>query len=287
MRDVRLAVGQWPVARDLDANLDAAERFLRRAANDGAALCVLPEMFNAPYELPVLRTAGEPQNGRTVETLRALARELELWIVGGSLCETPPKPHRPSDERGHLHNTSFVIAADGEIQGVHRKIHLFDVDVAPTDGRPGVTVCESNLFTPGERPLVLTTPFGTLGVAVCYDVRFPEVFAEFERRGVEIVAIPAAFSNVTGTAHWHLVMRGRAVDYQVFLAAALPSPIAREQLRRVWTLARGRPLGRGSRGARDERRIVHGRIACRNAGARPPRTSAPRAPASRSLRNLA
>jgi predicted amidohydrolase len=101
---------------------------------------------------------------------------------------------------------------------VHRKVHLFDVALAD------VNVKESEVFTPGEAPLVLDLPFARLGIAICYDTRFPGIFRHFEERGVEVVALPAAFSRTTGAAHWHLLMRSRAVDYQVYLAAACPAP---------------------------------------------------------------
>lgn len=209
MRDVTLTVGQWPVVDDLAVNLDEAETFLRWSAERGADLCVLPEMFQTPYELEVMKSRAEPLAGPSVRRIGALAGELGLWVVAGSVAE---------QRDGCTANTAVVFSDAGEIRGVHRKIHLFDVSL------PSVQVRESSLFEPGDRPLVVDTPFCRLGVAICYDVRFPAVFGFFEERGVEVVAVPAAFSRTTGEAHWDIVMRSRAIDYQVYLAAACPSP---------------------------------------------------------------
>ena len=209
MKDFVLAVGQWVVSRDKERNLLAAESFLRRAAREEADLCLLPEMFQTPYELPLMRSSAEEACGPTLERIGTLARELELYVVAGSFCER---------DGGCYHNSSFVLGPDGDVLGVHRKIHLFDVSLE------SVKVTESAVFAPGERPLVVETPFCRLGVAVCYDTRFPGIFHHFEAERVEVVAIPAAFSRTTGSAHWHLLMRSRAVDYQVYLAAACPAP---------------------------------------------------------------
>lgn len=209
MKDFTLAVGQWPVVKEKVRNLESAESFLRAAAEKGATLCVLPEMFQTPYELPLLRSSAEGSEGPTLKRLRSVTRELKLFVVAGTFCEK-----RQDD----YYNSAFVLDPDGEILGVHRKIHLFDVALE------SVNVKESTVLTPGDRPLVVETPFCRLGVCVCYDARFPDVFRYFESQGVEAVAIPAAFSQTTGTAHWHLLMRSRAVDYQVYLAAACPAP---------------------------------------------------------------
>jgi predicted amidohydrolase len=166
-------------------------------------------MFQTPYELPLLRSSAEDLDGPTLARLRSVAQELKLHVVAGTFCEKRPDGY---------YNSAFVLDPDGEILGVHRKIHLFDVALE------SVNVQESAVLTPGDRPLVLETPFCRLGVCVCYDTRFPDVFRYFESQGVEAVAIPAAFSQTTGAAHWHLLMRSRAVDYQVYVAAACPAP---------------------------------------------------------------
>ena len=209
MKDFILAVGQWPVVPEKETNLARAEAFLRSAAREGASLCLLPEMFQAPYELPLIEASAEEEDGPTLTRIRGLARELALHVVAGSFCE----------RRGaSLHNSSFVVGPRGETLGVHRKIHLFDASLST------VALRESSVLTGGEMPLVVETPLCRLGVAICYDARFPAVFRYFEEQGVDVVVLPAAFSQETGGAHWHVLMCSRAVDYQVYLAAACPAP---------------------------------------------------------------
>ncbi|MBI4605903.1 MAG: carbon-nitrogen hydrolase family protein [Planctomycetes bacterium] len=209
MNSFVMAVGQWPVSSEKGENLERAERFLRRAAREGAALCLLPEMFQTPYELARLRASAEEGIGPSIERVALLARELRVHVVAGSICE------RAGDR---FHNTAFVLGPDGRVLGKHRKIHLFDVSLET------VNVQESAVLSPGDRPLVLDLPFCRLGVCICYDTRFPAVFRFFEERGVEVAAIPAAFSRTTGAAHWHLLLRSRAVEYQIYVAAACPAP---------------------------------------------------------------
>lgn len=209
MKDFTLSVGQWPVTDDRESCLAAAENTLRRAAAAGAKLALLPEMFQTPYELGAMRTQAEDLEGPSLERIRSLARELSLYVVAGSICE------KRGDSR---YNTAVVIGPEGTDLGVHRKIHLFDVELDT------VRVRESAVLTAGETPLIVDTPFCRLGVMVCYDARFPEIFRFFEEAKVEVIAIPAAFSRTTGAAHWDILMRSRAIDYQVFLAAACPAP---------------------------------------------------------------
>lgn len=209
MRDFKIAVGQWPVARDKAVNLDRAEAFLQGAARAGAELCLLPEMFQTPYELGRLRSNSETAEGPTLTRMRSLAEKLRIHLVAGSFCEA---------RDGEYFNSSYVIGPGGAILGVHRKIHLFDVNLET------VRVQESSVLSAGDAPLVVETPLCRLGVCICYDTRFPAIFKAFEERGVEVAAIPAAFSRTTGALHWHLLMRLRAVDYQIYLAAACPAP---------------------------------------------------------------
>jgi omega-amidase len=209
MEDCILAAGQWPVSPDKISNLDRAEQVLREAARLKARLCVLPEMFQTPYEIERFRAAAEYADGPSLTRVRALAQELRLHVVAGSI------PERAGEK---VFNSSFVVAPDGSILGAHRKIHLFDVDI------PAVRVRESDVVSPGDRPLVLELPFCRLGVAICYDARFAAIFRYFEDRGVEVVAVPAAFSRTTGAAHWHALMRTRAVESQVYLAAVCSAP---------------------------------------------------------------
>jgi predicted amidohydrolase len=210
VKDFTIAIGQWPVVPSRDENLDRAERFLRAAAREGAALCVLPEMFQTPYELDLMERAAEPSTGPSLTRIREAARELRLHVVAGSF---------PEREGRSIYNASFLVGPDGGLLGRHRKIHLFDVSLAE------VKVKESAVLSPGDAPLIAELPFCRLGVAICYDVRFPEIFRAFESARVDVIALPAAFSRTTGAAHWHLLLRSRAVDCQAYVAAACPAPV--------------------------------------------------------------
>jgi omega-amidase len=210
VKDFTIAVGQWPVVSRKDENLERAETFLRDAAREGAALCVLPEMFQTPYELDAMERAAEPADGPTLTRIRDAARDLRLHVVAGSF---------PERDGSAIYNASFLIGPDGAVIGRHRKIHLFDVSLEE------VKVKESAVLSPGDAPLVAELPFCRLGVAICYDVRFPEVFRFFESSRVDVIALPAAFSRTTGAAHWHLLLRSRAVDCQAYVAAACPAPL--------------------------------------------------------------
>ena len=134
MRDFIVAVGQWPVDDDRERCLDLAEKSLRAAAAKGAALCVLPEMFQTPYELPMMHSRAEPLDGPTLGRIRSLAKELSLHVVAGSFCEA---------HENDYFNTAVIIGPDGGDLGVHRKIHLFDVSLAT------VNVQESSVFQAG------------------------------------------------------------------------------------------------------------------------------------------
>jgi predicted amidohydrolase len=228
-------------------------------------------MFQTPYELARLRESAESANGPTLERIRSAARKLSVHVVAGSFCE---------ELDGRRFNSSYFLGPVGEILGVHRKVHLFDVCLDT------VKVQESDVFSSGDAPLVVETPFARVGVAICYDTRFPAIFKTFETRGVEVAAIPAAFSRTTGAAHWHLLMRSRAVDYQIFLAAACRRPSSRLRTSRTGTRSWWTPGLRPRRSGRGRRNDHRGSV--RNAARdRPPRASPPPAPPGGPLPQLA
>lgn len=137
------------------------------------------------------------------------AKEKNIWIVGGSI------PERENDK---LYNTCVVVNNNGEIVGKHRKVHLFDIDV------PGkITFKESDSLSPGNQPTLVDTPWGSIGIGICYDIRFPEYAMMLRERGARILVYPGAFNTITGPAHWELLQRARAVDNQVFVATCSPA----------------------------------------------------------------
>jgi omega-amidase len=137
------------------------------------------------------------------------AKELKIWIVGGSI---------PEREGEKVYNTCVIVNEDGDIVGKHRKMHLFDIDV------PGkITFKESDSLSPGDSPTVFESPWGMIGVGICYDIRFPEYAMWLRQLGARILIYPGAFNMVTGPAHWELLQRARAVDNQLFVAACSPA----------------------------------------------------------------
>ncbi len=211
MRDeFRAALCQFPVTGDKQENLARAEEMVARAAEAGAQLVVLPEMFNCPYDTRYFPLFAEQcPEGPTSQALARWARRSGIYLVGGSI---------PEREGERIYNTSLIYGPDGELLGKHRKVHLFDVDVA---GR--IRFCESEVISCGFCPTVVGTALATLGVAICYDLRFPELARTMVLRGAEVLVYPAAFSVPTGSAHWHVLLRARAVDNQVFVLAASPA----------------------------------------------------------------
>ncbi|MEA2405102.1 MAG: deaminated glutathione amidase [Thermoleophilaceae bacterium] len=191
-----------------DRNLAAADRLTRAAAADGAELIVLPEKFNAIGDDDVLRANAEPLDGPSIAWARATARELGVDLVAGSIAE-----RREGQDK--LSNTSVHIGPEGEIKALYRKIHMFDVVV------DGVEYRESAAEAPGDEVVLSETAAGVpLGLTVCYDLRFPELYRILAVRGARVVTLPAAFTKVTGRAHWEILIRARAIENQAFVVAA-------------------------------------------------------------------
>jgi deaminated glutathione amidase len=206
---VRAAAVQLNSTEDKDRNLASADRLTRAAAADGAELVVLPEKFNVLGTAQHYRDAAEPlEGGRTIGWAREIARELQIDLVAGSISEL-------REGRDKLSNTSVHVGPDGEIKGVYRKIHMFDVVVDGQEYR------ESEAEEPGEEIVLSETANHVeLGLTVCYDLRFPELFRILAVRGARVITLPAAFTKFTGQAHWEILIRARAIENQAFMIAA-------------------------------------------------------------------
>ncbi|MBR0162734.1 MAG: carbon-nitrogen hydrolase family protein [Oscillospiraceae bacterium] len=200
-----IGVCQLRTETDYEATMEKAEAMIRESAASGADIVVLPEMFSCPYNRQYFRVFAERGHEDTCRRLAAWARENRILLIGGSV---------PEREGDLLYNTGFVYDAQGQLLARHRKVHLFDVDL------PGMRFFESRTFTPGKEITVFDTGFGRMGLAVCFDVRFPELFRAMARRGAEVIFLPAQFNMTTGPAHWEATLRTRAVDNEVFLVAA-------------------------------------------------------------------
>lgn len=193
-----------------DENLDQAVQQVAEVAAE-VELVVLPEMFSTSYEVPHWPDAAEAvPGGPTCSLLSELAREHGIHLLGGS---------QPELDNGLVYNTATLWSPAGELLLKHRKVHLFDVDIPG-----GITFFESDFLQPGHEVSVVDTPLGTMGVAICFDVRFPEMFRLMALRGAELVLLPAAFNTTTGPAHWETNLRCRAFENTIYLAGCSAAP---------------------------------------------------------------
>ncbi len=210
MKYFKIAVCQMKVVDDKALNIKKAVNMMREAAQNKADMVILPEMFNCPYDNEKFREYAENRtDSRTLQVVSAAARKFKLHLVAGSI---------PEAEDGKIYNSSFIFNPEGVLIGHHRKLHLFDIDI------PGeISFKESETITSGDRITVLETVICRLGVAICYDIRFPELLRLMALKGVELMVIPGAFNQKTGPAHWEVLVRSRAVDNQFFVAAASPA----------------------------------------------------------------
>jgi len=202
------AAVQMSSGPDRSVNLARASGLVREAAERGARLILLPEVFAWRGPRQEERSHAERIPGATTAVLAALARELGVHLCAGSLLEAVPGEPRPF-------NTSCLFAPDGELIACYRKVHLFDVEI------PGrVSVRESATRAPGGDVVAVPTELGTLGLSVCYDLRFPELYRRLVRAGAEVLLVPSAFTFPTGAAHWEVLCRARAIENQCWLVAA-------------------------------------------------------------------
>jgi deaminated glutathione amidase len=201
------AVIQMTTTTDKAANLEKAEGLIRLAAARGARLVALPEVFNWRGKRAEEAAAAESLEGPSLTLMGGLARELEINLLAGSITE-----HVPNQSRRY--NTSVLFGPDGARLAVYRKIHLFDVDL------PGrVTIKESDAKIPGEEVVTASTRLGTVGLSICYDLRFPELYRRLAFAGARILMIPSAFTFPTGEAHWDTLIRARAIEDQCYVLA--------------------------------------------------------------------
>jgi deaminated glutathione amidase len=201
---VRVAAVQLNSSADKARNLAAAERLVRAAAGDGAELVALPEKWNLLAAGEEMAAAAEALDGPSLAAARGWARELGIHLLAGSICER-------GEEKAF--NTSVLIGPDGDDLAVYRKIHMFDVEAG------GVEYRESDHEEPGEE--IVIAPLGDLGIglSVCYDLRFPELYRILAVRGARLLAVPSAFTLATGRDHWEVLLRARAIENQAFVLA--------------------------------------------------------------------
>jgi predicted amidohydrolase len=201
------AVVQICSTSDADANRRTTTDLIEQAAKRGARLVCTPENTNLIAPLPEMAQRAEPLEGPTCTHFAELARRLDVYLLLGSFNEKSEQPD-------HCYNTSVLFGPDGGRLALYRKIHLFDVD-AP--GR--VKMRESSCFLPGREVVVADTPLARLGLSICYDLRFGELFRRLTDLGAEVLCIPAAFTLATGRYHWQTLLQGRAIEFQSYVVA--------------------------------------------------------------------
>ena len=205
---IRVACVQMTSRTDKAANLETAERLVARAAATGADVVVLPEKWNGIGDAAYYHDTAEPLDAsESVTAMSAWARTHGITLVGGSIVEL-------REGRDKRSNTSLVFDSEGEIVATYRKIHLFDVEVG------GVVYRESESEEPGDQAVAVEAEDWKLGLSVCYDVRFPELYRILALDGAQLVTVPAHFTTPTGKDHWHVLLRARAIENQLYVAAA-------------------------------------------------------------------
>ncbi|KNC98081.1 uncharacterized protein SPPG_06492 [Spizellomyces punctatus DAOM BR117] len=209
-RSFKLALVQLLVTSSKEANLRNARSKVLEAAKNGANVVVLPECFNSPYGTQYFPQYAEPlENSPSSRALQEMARDAKVYLIGGSF---------PEEKEKKYYNTCTIWDPKGERLGVHRKIHLFDIDVPNK-----ITFKESEILSPGSSPTSFLTPWGRIGVGICYDIRFPELAMIAARKGCVAMIYPGAFNMTTGPLHWELLQRARAVDNQIYVSACSPA----------------------------------------------------------------
>lgn len=212
MPQFKLALVQLFVTGNKSQNLRRAAELVSKAAAKGANIVVLPECFNSSYGTQYFAQFAEPlDGGETSEALSQMASSNNIYLVGGSF------PEISASNRNVFYNTSTIWDKKGARIGVHRKLHLFDIDL------PTMKFKESEVLSAGSEITMVETEYGKLGIGICYDMRFPELCTIAARKGAVAMLYPGAFNLTTGPLHWELLQRARAVDNQLFVAACSPA----------------------------------------------------------------
>lgn len=203
------ALLQTIVYDNKEKNVDNAVGLIEKVSKEGADIAVLPEMFCCPYDNSYFKAFGEEEGGIAYKAISDAAKKFGIYVVAGTI---------PEIAGNKIYNTSYVFNRSGEQIAKHRKMHLFDIDV-----EGGQYFKESDTFAPGNDVTVFKTEFCKIGLAVCYDIRFPELSRLMTNEGAEVIIIPGAFNMTTGPAHWELHFRGRALDNQVYTIGVSPA----------------------------------------------------------------
>lgn len=206
---LKVGLAQLGVSESKDENISRAEVSIKKLAAQGVDIVVLPEMFSCPYKTELFPVYAEAEGGYTWRKMSEAAKENNIILVAGSI---------PEIDMGKIYNTSFIFGRDGRQLGRHRKAHLFDIKI-----KNGQYFRESDTLSPGDSATVISTEFGKIGIAVCYDFRFPELSRKMVLDGAKIIIVPGAFNMTTGPAHWEILFRQRAIDNQTYCIGVAPA----------------------------------------------------------------
>lgn len=210
MTVLRIAQAQSPVYTDKEQINDFLLRISEQSAQKGAHLLALPEMFCCPYDIASFPDHAEEEGGPVWQACSRAARSFRIFLSAGTIPERDPS--------GHIYNTAYVFGPDGNQIAKHRKMHLFDINI-----EGGQSFRESAVLTSGDEITTFRTDFCTMGLAVCYDIRFPELFRLMALNGADIILVPASFNMTTGPMHWELLFRSQSVYNQVFIIGTAPA----------------------------------------------------------------
>ncbi len=209
MNKFKAALLQTNVYDDKEKNIENAVRLIEKVSGEGADIAVLPEMFCCPYNSSLFRAYGEIEGGAAYTAMSKAAEDYGIYVVAGTIPEL-------QDDR--VYNTSYVFDRNGNQIAKHRKMHLFDIDI-----EGGQYFKESYTLTSGGDVTLFDTEFCKIGLAICYDIRFPELSRLMAAEGAEVIIYPGAFNMTTGPAHWELSFRARALDNQVYTIGVAPA----------------------------------------------------------------
>lgn len=210
MNNLKLGLCQMKVTENKQDNIKKAVKMLENCKQGNVNIAVLPEMFNCPYSTQNFPIYAENfENSKTVSVISDAAKYNDMYVVAGSIPEL-------CEQR--IYNTCLVFDRNGAIIGKHRKVHLFDIDI-----KNGIQFKESEVLSSGNKITVIATEYCKIGVGICFDMRFSELYQEMSKAGAKIIYTPGAFNMTTGPAHWELLVRTRALDNQVFHAAVSPA----------------------------------------------------------------
>jgi predicted amidohydrolase len=207
MKKIRTAVIQLNSGSNKFRNIENATELIVLAASEQARLICLPEAFNWRGRKKDISYNAEPIPGLTSKKMSDLARSLKVYLLCGTILETNSESTKPF-------NTSFLLNPDGEIAGCYRKIHLFKLRLVNH-----TSIDENKTYSPGDTAVITSTTFAEVGFSICYDLRFPELYRSLVRQGAEVIFVPSAFTLETGTAHWEILLRARAIENQVYIVA--------------------------------------------------------------------